>query len=424
MTTQEMRERREALVAEMADCVPPEGQEWTPENREKFDKLRADHQALAQQIEDAARAEGLDAVQRATLPESQRPADVASPEAATAQATYTRALGQYLRGASIMDMTAEERQALRQGYRPIDTAGLEQRDLSTLSGAAGGYVVAPDTRFYGAIVQAMKFFGGMEQVGAEVITTDTGADLPIPISDDTSNTGAIVSEEGSHTGGTEPTLGQKVLRAYLYSSKELKVSWQFLQDSAIDVETWLGARIGERLARIQNTHFTTGTGANQPEGVMTASTQGRQAATGNTTTIPFDDVFRLIHAVDPAYRNERCRFMMNDATALALRLAKDGNGRYLWPEMGSVQVGQPMRLAGYSVVVNNDVATMAASAKSISFGDHYHYKIRRVSGLTIIRLGELYAANGQVAFLGFMRCDGGLVDAGQNPIQHFANSAS
>ena len=419
MTLQELRERRERLVAQMAECVGPNST-FTPENRVKFDGLKTEYDGLGAQIEDAERADALSTIERSTLPEHQRPAseDGVSPERAAAKTLYVRALDKYLRGLHAADLEPDERRALRSGWQAFDA-----RDMSTISGAAGGYVVPPDTRFYGSVVQALLHFGGMEQVGSEIIQTDTGADLPIPTNDDTGNSATIVGEEGDHSGGTEPTFGQKILRAFTYSSKELKASLQFLQDTAIDVETWLGALIGERHSRGQNAHFTTGTGANQPEGVMAASTQGRQAATGNTTSIPFDDVFRLVHSVDVAYRTERCRFMGHDQTALALRLGKDGQGRYLWPEMGNTQAGQPPRLAGYPFVVNNDVAQMAASAKSLSFGDHSYYKIRRVRGVSVVRLDELYAKNGQVAFLGFMRADGGFL-AGGDPVKHFANSAA
>lgn len=417
-----LREKREGLIRQAGELKGLNGAFETDDKRAQFDKLMTDIEALGAQATDLERVERLAAVERMTLPESQRTTPAAAGEAAAAKELREKAMGQYLRGVRLERMTPEVQDALFRSQVSFDAP--EQRDMATISGAGGGFVVAPDTSFYGSIVQALKFFGGMEAAGSEVITTSTGADLPIPTSDDTANVGSIVGEGGAHTGGTTPTLGQKVLKSYLYSSLVLKVSLQFLQDSAINVEAWLGARIGERLGRIQNTHFTMGTGVNQPEGLTQNITVGRQAAVGNTTTFPFDDVFRTIHSVDIAYRNARCKWMMADTTALALRLAKDGQGRYLWPEMGNVQVGQPITLAGYPVVINNDVAAMAASVKAATFGDHSHYKIRRVSGLTIVRLNELYAENGQVGFLGFMRADGGYVNAGQNPVKAFQNSAT
>ena len=136
-----------------------------------------------------------------------------------------------------------------------------------------------------------------------------------------------------------------------------------------------------------------------------------------------DDLLRLEHSIDPAYRSmPSVGYMMSDATALAVRLLKDGNGRYLWQD--SLQVGAPARLNGYGVTINNDMAAMAASAKPIAFGAFNHYKIRNVKGFSFVRLSELYAANGQVGFMAFLRSDGGLIDASGGAVKAFQNSAA
>jgi HK97 family phage major capsid protein len=253
------------------------------------------------------------------------------------------------------------------------------------------------------------------------LQTSTGATLAIPTNDDTANTGAIVAEEGSHASGTALTLAQVNLGAYLYSSKIVKVSWQLLQDSEIDFPSLLARKFGERLGRIQNTHLTTGTGSGQPQGVVIGAASGVAGATGTTTTIPADDLFNLFHSVDIAYR-ANARWMMSDTAALALRKVKDGNGQYLWQP--GLQMSAPDMLLGKPVVINNDVAVPAASAKSVLFGDFSNYYIREVKAIQVVRLEELYAANGQNGYMAFMRMDGGMVDAGQNPVKYFAHSAS
>jgi hypothetical protein len=318
----------------------------------------------------------------------------------------------------------------RSGYAYTITP--EARAQSTLSLAAGGAVVAPDTSMYGRIVEALKFYGGMEQAGAEVMLTDTGADLPIATDNDTSNVGAIVAEEGSQASGSNVTMGQVVLHSYLYSSKVVKVSWQLLQDASFDIESYLGRKLGIRLARIQNQHFTTGTGVNQPQGLTVGASVGRQSATGNSTSVVADDVIRLVRSVDPAYLSNNCKFMTSAATALQFELLKDGNGQYLWRNGGgfngladaSGMAATAGFLRGYPVVLNNDMPALAASAKHTSFGDHSFYKIRRVKAIQIVRINELYVENGQVGFLAFLRADGGLVDAGTNPVKLLQNSAS
>lgn len=429
-TAAELREQREKLIRDAGDLRGANNTFENDDKRAAFDKMLTDIEALGPQIEDAVRNERIEALSRTQFPESQRSDVRTEPEpgsrfrSAEEREVYEHALGLYLRGENMSDMSKEEREALRGGYVPL-TAD-QKRDMSTLGGAAGGFLVAPDTRFYGRIIQAQKFFGGMESAGAEVIRTDTAGPMPIPMGDDTGNVGEIVGEAAAsaHAGGTSPTVSQMVMGGYLYSSKVVKVSWQMIRDGAIDIEGYVGGLLGERLARIQNTHFTTRTGPGGPQGLMSTITVGRQSATGNTTSVPFDDVYQTIHSVDVAYRTPDAKWMFNDGSALTLRLAKDGNGRYLWPEMGSVQAGQPASLAGYGYVVNNDMAAMAASAKWASFGQHSHYKIRRVKGITVVRISELYVESGQVGFLAFESADGGYANPGQNPIKALQNSAS
>jgi len=42
--------------------------------------------------------------------------------------------------------------------------------------------------------------------------------------------------------------------------------------------------------------------------------------------------------------------------------------------------------------------------------------VRSVKAVTVQRLGELYAANGQVGFISNMRVDSQLLDAGTHPV--------
>lgn len=52
---------------------------------------------------------------------------------------------------------------------------------------------------------------------------------------------------------------------------------------------------------------------------------------------------------------------------------------------------------------------IAASAKTIAFGDFSYYWIADRQGRSFKRLNELYAANGQVGFLASQRVDGKLI---------------
>ena len=283
----------------------------------------------------------------------------------------------------------------------------------------GGYLVPEE--FERSIEKALLFFGGMREA-ATVITTDAGEDLHYPTSNDTTQTGEILGE-GSAASEQDVAVGQRVFKAFMYSSRVVRVSLQLMQDSAFDVESWLAGVLGERIGRITNTHYTTGVQPNQPSGIVNDAIVGRTGAVGQPTSVIWDDLIFLEHAIGIAYRRSPgVRWMMNDSTVREIRRLKDGEGRYLWqPGVGS---GAPNSISGYAYIVNNDVAAMAASARSIVFGDLRKYIIRDVRGFQLLRLVERYAEFGQVAFVGFFRTDGALVDAGTNPVQVYANPAT
>jgi HK97 family phage major capsid protein len=418
MTIEQMREARAKLVA---DARAIQDSADAAKRSVNSDELGSQKKMLADIADFDARigvAEDLDKAVRFTgAPASQGTVEPTKDEFASLQSEARQA---YIRD-GVQGLSQDQHKILRASFATLGNE--EKRALSAVGGAAGGFTVAPDTSFFGQVMSAMKFFGGIEAAGAEVLNTDTGADLPFITNDDTSNTGTIIGESASHASGTDVTFGVKKLGAYLYSTKIILVPWQLLQDASIDIEAFLAAKFAERLGRIRNTHFTTGTGVGQPEGLVTAISVGRQAATGNTTSIPMDDLLRLEHSIDPAYRGmPSVGYMMNDATALAVRLLKDGNGRYLWQD--SLQVGAPARLNGYTVTINNDMANLATSAKPIAFGAFNHYKIRNVRGFSFVRLSELYAQNGQVGFMAFLRSDGGLIDASGGAVKAFQNSGS
>ena len=253
-----------------------------------------------------------------------------------------------------------------------------------------------------------------------VFDTTTGNALPIPTDNDTNNKGAILGEN-TQVGTQDVTVGAVTMNAYTYSSKMVLVSNQLLQDTAFNLDGFLSLKLATRLARITNTHFTTGDGASKPAGVMTGATLGQTGATGETGSIIFDDLVELEHSVDPAYR-KNARFMMADSTLKVIKKLKDGLGRPLWA--AGLAVKEPDTINAYPYVINQDMAAMAANAKSVAFGDFSNYFIRRVAGIQILRLTERYADFNQVGFLAFQRWDGQLVDAGTHPIKYFANSAS
>ena len=274
-------------------------------------------------------------------------------------------------------------------------------------------------------VEALKAYGGMLEV-ASLIQTGSGADMNFPTADATAEVGEIVGQNSAATG-LDTAFGNTVLSVYKYSSKKIALPWELVQDSFLDIEAYIQGVLAVRLGRITNTHFTTGTGSGQPRGVVTGAALGKTGTTGQTATVIYDDLVDLEHSVNRAYRRSPgCGWMMADSSLKVVRKIKDGQSRPIFVpgyETG-VPGGAPDTLMGRAITINDDVATMAANAKSILFGDFRKYVIRRVMDLTMFRMTDsAFTLNGQVGFVAFQRVGGNLVDAGGS-VKYYANSAT
>lgn len=289
----------------------------------------------------------------------------------------------------------------------------EYRAMGTPA-AAGGELIPKG--FINNWERALLYFGPMRQV-SDILRTDTGNDLPWPTTNDSGNVGALLAENTAASAQDVAT-AQVLFQAFKYTSKLVLVSTELLQDSAFNLAAELGSILGERIGRILNTHFTTGTGSGQPNGIVTAASVYGPA--GSTGAITLDRLIELIHQVNIAYRNGSA-FMMHDDNILVLRKLKDTTNQYLW-EPSNV-AGQPDRLKGYPVFANQDIATATTNGiKTVIFGQLSKYKIRDVASFRLRRLVERYAEFDQEGYVAFSRHDGDLLNAGTNPVKVFQHS--
>jgi HK97 family phage major capsid protein len=447
MRSKELRAKRAKLIEDARALIAVDAP--GAEAHAKFDQMMKEADDLKAQIDRLEIADTRTAEQAETLRNRARENGTSSDEEGEVALLEERAFGNWLRrGPSALN--EEERAVYQRAFEAPSQNGTDaaagwrlnsrrrlmagSADLAaarTVAAIRAALGVGTDTGggftvpqgFYDQLIDAEKAYGGMIDASF-VFDTTTGNALPIPTDNDTTNTGAILGEN-TQVSPQDVTFGAVTMNAYTYSSKLVLVSNQLLQDTAFNLDAWLSGKLGTRLGRITNTHFTTGTGASQPAGVVTGATLGYTAgnstSSGETTSIVFDDLVELEHSVDPAYR-KKAVFMMADSSLKVIKKLKDGIGRPLW--MAGLAVKEPDTINSYPYVINQDMAAMAASAKSVLFGDFSNYFIRRVAGIQILRLTERYADYNQVGFLAFQRWDGQLVDAGTHPIKYLQHSAT
>jgi HK97 family phage major capsid protein len=401
-TLTENRQTRANLwsnMTELMDRASAENRELTDDERTTYDRLEADLDRLEEterretaHADRAARYETVDRSGVVNAGPADRDDDLSE--------RYKAAFEQWMT-IGPADMAPEARAALREGFVAPDR-NAQGVGVTT----AGGYLVPEG--FRATLVERMKAWGAVQEVATN-ITTRTGAPLPWPTNDDTGNVGALLAE---NTAATEQdfAFGTAQLGAYKYTSKIVRISLEFLQDvDWVDAESFVQRKFAERLGRIHNQHFTTGTGTAQPLGIVAGATSGVTAA--GAAAITADELIDLQHSVDPAYRNSpNAQFMLSDTALKLARKLKDSNGQYLFQTNTTGDV--PSLLAGARYVVNVDMAVPATGVKSVLFGDFAAgYVIRWVREMQMLQLRERYAEFGQVGFIAFDRADGTVQDA-------------
>lgn len=409
-----------------------EARALTAEEQTEYDKRMADVKAMGDTLERSRKS----AEMEAELSRSIGPRETGTEQRKAPGSDLTEAaLDTFLRS-GVSALTQEQRAAFGQAV----TGKGDQLHFRAVYGLAegtggyGGYTVPQG--FYNQLDIARKWYGGVLQAEPTILRTASGNDLPFPSMNDTANVGELVAENvgvGMQAQGADIGFGRIILKAYKYSSKLVFVPIELMQDSAFDVQGLVAKALGERLGRIQNTHFTTGDGTNKPTGLITQAALGVTGTTGQTGKWIYDDIVNLIHSVDPAYRIG-AKFMMHDSSAAVTELMKDGNGRPLlnssFAGIGQAVSGgdanNPLKytILGYPVVINNDMATMAANAKSVAFGDFSKVIVRQVLDFMLVRFGEKFMDQGQIGFLAFERADSNVQDAGTNPLKYYKNSAT
>ena len=400
----ELREERARLHSELSQVLAGAD---SSESREKAKKLIAAMDEKAKEIT-AIESKGLSAVGNGLASEK----DV----------EFRRAFANYLRKGENR-LNDAERAIMEEKRDGIVEGAPMTGHIGTYTGL--GYFVP--SGFVYDVETALKFYAPLLNGGVfTVMDTASGQPLPYPTNNDTTNTAALVGES-SVVSEEDVTAGQIIFAAYKYTSGLIKASIELIQDSAFPLESWLAERFAVRFGRKFEDELTNGNGSSKPTGLLQAiSNSGASptVAAGSATnsggsetganSIGTNDIVNLIHSVDPAYRRNG-KFMAHDTTIASLQKILDKFGRPIWTP--GIQEGEPDRLFGYPIVTNQAMPQIGASNVTMAFGDMSKYLVRRVKDFSVLTLRERYAEYGQVGYLGFMRVDGNLLDAGTHPIK-------
>jgi HK97 family phage major capsid protein len=269
--------------------------------------------------------------------------------------------------------------------------------------------------FFDEVFDVARLVGPMLDVGQR-INTASGEDITLPTL--TAYSSATLKAAGSAIDESEPTYSSITLGAYKYGLL-IPVANELITDAGFDITSHLAEQAGNGLGFAVNAALTTGTGSDQPRGVVTAAGSGITGGTGVTGGFTADNLIDLQYSLDGAARRlPGVAYMAAGSTIGAMRKLRDGDGTFLY----QVNVGQPDTFAGYSVVENPAMAAVGLSAKSIIFGHMPSFKVRVAGGIQVATSTDYAFNTDTTTYRVMMRVDGDLTHASH--IKYFIGNAA
>ena len=229
-----------------------------------------------------------------------------------------------------------------------------------------------------------------------VIRTETGT-FNIPVVSN-SATAAWISEGGTITEA-DTVFANYTMAAYK-AGRAMKVSRELLADQRFDLVSFITDDFVRSINTLAEAAYVDGSGS-APQGIIYNATVNSFAG---ATAITADEVIDLFHALKPQYRaRASTAWLMADATIKLIRQLKDTTNQYLWQP--GLRDGEPDRLLGKPVYASSHCPAAISGGKSVVFADFSYFWIGDRSGIEMQRVNELYAASGQVGFIGTFRTD-------------------
>ena len=290
---------------------------------------------------------------------------------------------------------------------------VEKRDVTTTSTGA-----PVPTSLYDTIILKARLAGPM-LTEPTILNTAGGETLNIP-SLSTYSAGTAFAQ-GSAIGESDPVLNAfTALGAYKYGFI-VQVSREMVEDSGVDIVSFIGEQAGLGLGYSVQSKLTTGAGTTEPTGIVTASAAGVTGGTGVAGAFTADNLVDLYYSLDGAARLlPGVGWMMNGASIGAVRKLKDTAGQYVFQP--ALSADSPDTLLGRPIFENPHVASIGTGAKSVICGHIPSYFVRTVGGIRLDRSEDFAFSTDLVTFRATMRVDGGLPQSSH--IKYFAGAAS
>ena len=419
MTLQELRDKRNKLLHDAQAIVTADN--VTAEQRAQVKAMLADVDVIETDIAVLDRASKAEAETRKTAapPRGNPGSDLTDPEALKTE--QKRAMTNFVRR-GVMSEHLENRTVIG-----ITTGTGSAGDLGV-----GGGAIVPQA-FDDVLHEAQLAWGDLLNI-IRVVKSDNGAPMKYATINDTAAVWYEETENVSDVNTAEnPTFNGALLSTSVIQRPPILVSLAELQDSAFDIDSFMGNTLGKSFFRGLSSMIVNGSSSGNTAsilgmpavsgctatGVIATMTSGTVSEAATTGAVGYGDIAALYAKLDPAYE-ANASWVFNSSTRGALIGVTDALGRPLYVPAPTANafdtlLGRPVKLVQ---AMPSLPTTTTAGVYPVLYGDFREgYTLKLVNpGLVILRATERYIDSLSVGFIPFFRAGGVTIDAGTHPV--------
>jgi HK97 family phage major capsid protein len=298
---------------------------------------------------------------------------------------------------------------------------VEVRALQSDNPVGFGYLVGPQM-FVQDLIVALKNQVFMRML-ATVYTCDKAESLGVPTLDGDVDDADWTAELLTGNLDTGLATGRRELKPNP-AAKQVKLSNKLIRQAAMDPVAIVRDRLAYKFGVTEEKGFLVGTGANQPLGVFTASTNGistgRDINTTGTAALSGDDFINAFHNQRAPYW-PKMQWLMSRGVVRGVRKLKDANNNYIWTLSGNggatgpgnglqaspgMILDRPYHVSEYAPS-NVAVGTAFTSGQYAAIiGDFSYYWIADALDMQVQVLDQLFALTNQTGYIARKETDG------------------
>ena len=233
---------------------------------------------------------------------------------------------------------------------------------------------------------------------ADVITTNGTLAVPVYTEDSTNAINADYLTEGNSLTDNVGKFTSVNLTGYVIGALAL-ISNKLISNTDINVTDFIVNECIRAISEKLELEFVVGT-SEKITGILSSTSR---VTTASASAITYDELLDLMFSIKKVFR-DKAKWIMNDSTYRLLCKLKDAENRYYFDP-------EKYNILGHDVIISDSMPSIAASAKTIWFGDLSGYTIKETKSCEIQVLREKYADKNMIGVIGYVEYDGKITDS-------------